>query len=235
MRTATKIKVTHVIFDLDGLLLDSESIYTRVNEEIMLSYGKRYTMGLKAKMAGMKMDDGIKLMLEQENLTGRVTLEQYRKKYLELSDKYLPDSKLMPGAMRLVKHFAKHFIPMALCTGSNTAEFKVKMQNHSELSKLISLRVLADDPAVMRGKPAPDSFLVTMQRFPQKPASAANVVVFEDSVNGVLAAIAAGMQVVMVPDLRYSKPPVECKGKISMVLKSLLEFQPELLGLPPFD
>lgn len=58
------VKITHVIFDLDGLLLDSESIYTRVNEEIMQGFGKKYTMELKAKTAGMTMDESINLMLE---------------------------------------------------------------------------------------------------------------------------------------------------------------------------
>lgn len=68
-------------------------------------------------------------------------MEQYRKQYLELASKYLPESKLLPGALRLVKHLAKHSIPMALCTGSNTFEFETKMQKHQELLQLISLRV----------------------------------------------------------------------------------------------
>ncbi|EFO15492.1 HAD-superfamily hydrolase [Loa loa] len=232
---STCVKITHVIFDLDGLLLDSESVYTRVNEEILLGYDKKYTMELKAKTAGMQMDELINVILEYEDLMGKVTLEQYRKQYLELASKYLPDSKLLPGALNLVKHLAKHLVPMAICTGSNTFEFETKMQKHQELLQLISLRVLVDDPSIKRGKPAPDGFLVTMQRFANKPASAANVLVFEDSINGVRAAIAAGMQVIMVPDLRYSKPPEDCEKMILSVLKSLTEFKPEMVGLPPFD
>ncbi|EJW76830.1 hypothetical protein WUBG_12262, partial [Wuchereria bancrofti] len=113
---STCVKITHVIFDLDGLLLDSETVYTRINEEILLGYGKKYTMELKAKMAGMGMNESINVILKHEDLIGKVTLEQYRKQYLELASKYLPDSKLLPGALRLVKHFAKHLIPIALCT-----------------------------------------------------------------------------------------------------------------------
>uniref|UniRef100_A0A183D485 HAD family phosphatase n=1 Tax=Gongylonema pulchrum TaxID=637853 RepID=A0A183D485_9BILA len=77
--------------------------------------------------------------------------------------------------------------------------------------------------------------LVTMDRFKEKPTSSANVLVFEDSANGVLAAVAAGMQVVMVPDPTYMEPPEAVKDKIAFVLKSLEEFRPETMGLPPYD
>lgn len=73
-----------------------------------------------------------------------------------------------------------------------------------------------------------------MRRFAVKPSSAANVLVFEDSINGVYAALAAGMHVVMVPDLRYSSPE-KCRDKITLVLNSLEEFKPEILGLPAYD
>ncbi|VDK80798.1 unnamed protein product [Onchocerca ochengi] len=232
---SSSAKITHVIFDLDGLLLDSESIYTRINEEILSSYGRKYTMKLKTKTAGMKMDEEINSILKYEDLTGKVTFEEYKKQYLKLASKYLPDSKLLPGALRLVKHLAKHLVPIAICTSSNSFEFEIKMQKQEELLQLINLRVLADDPSVKQAKPAPDAFLITMQRFAKKPTSAANVVVFEDSINGVRAAIAAGMQVIMVPDLHYSKPPEDCKEKILLVLKNLTEFKPETIGLPPFD
>lgn len=92
-----------------------------------------------------------------------------------------------------------------------------------------------DDPAVKRGKPAPDPFLVTMDRFERKPEKAENVLVFEDATNGVYAAIAAGMNVVMVPDLTYMKIPDELQDKITMMLKSLEDFKPENVGLPAYD
>lgn len=92
-----------------------------------------------------------------------------------------------------------------------------------------------DDPEIKHGKPAPDPFLATMNRFAEKAESPMNVLVFEDSANGVRAAIAAGMQVVMVPDMSYMKPPEEVKDKIGCILNSLEEFKPESMGLPPYD
>ncbi|VDM20231.1 unnamed protein product [Wuchereria bancrofti] len=223
------LQITHIIFDLDGLLLDSETIYTQVNTELMKSYDREYTMELKTKTTGMKMDDAIQTMLEHEHLVGTVNLEEYREKYLDLLSKHLPESRLLPGAMQLAKHFAKHKIPTAICSGSNTFEFDAKMKNQKELSDLIPLHVLSgDDPHVKKGKPEPDGFLETMRRFSVKPESAENVLVFEDSINGVYAALAAGMHVVMVPDLRYSSPSEKCRDKITLVLNSLEEFKPEI-------
>lgn len=101
---------------------------------------------------------------------------------------------------------------------------------------LVAFQVLSgDDPSVKRGKPAPDPFLVTMDRFEQKPEKAENVLVFEDATNGVYAAIAAGMHVVMVPDLTYMKIPDELRDKITLILESLENFKPEKVGLPAYD
>lgn len=92
-----------------------------------------------------------------------------------------------------------------------------------------------DDPEVKRGKPAPDPFLVTMNRFEKKVENPKNVLVFEDSANGVRAAVAAGMQVVMVPDMSVMKPPEEVKDKIACILAKLEDFKPESMGLPSYD
>lgn len=61
--SVSSLQITHIIFDLGGLL-DSETIYTEVNTELMKNYGRNYTMELKTKTAGMKMDEAIQTMLE---------------------------------------------------------------------------------------------------------------------------------------------------------------------------
>ncbi|VDK53082.1 unnamed protein product [Anisakis simplex] len=229
-------KITHIIWDLDGLLIDTESVYTDANVKAMAKYGKKYTLEAKVRSMGMKHDVACAKVLKDVGLEGQVSVKEYSQLYDQLLREMLPDCGMMKGAMKLVQHFAKHNIPMAICTGSCTFEYELKVKNHQDLVQLIPLSVLTgDDPEVLHGKPAPDGFLVTMNRFPQKPASAENVLVFEDSPNGVRSAVAAGMHVVMVPDWSYSKPPEDIKDRIFAVLNSLEEFKPESVGLPALE
>lgn len=86
------------------------------------------------------------------------------------------------------------------------------------------------DPEVKHVKPQPDIFLVAAKRFKAKP-NPSKCLVFEDSTNGVKAARAAGMQVVMVPD---DIVPIEKRTDATVGLKSLDQFQPKLFGLPKF-
>ncbi|CAK1545585.1 unnamed protein product [Leptosia nina] len=103
--------------------------------------------------------------------------------------------------------------------------------DHQEfLNNFHHLTMGSSDPEVKRGKPDPSIFLVCASRFPDKPKPE-DCLVFEDAVNGVKAACAANMQVVVVPDPRIEK---ESLCNATLILNSLEEFQPELFGLPPF-
>lgn len=120
---------------------------------------------------------------------------------------------------------------MCIATSSSEDMVQLKITNHCELFNMFNHRVCgSSDPAVKRGKPAPDIFLVAASRFPDKP-SPDNCLVFEDAPNGVAAAVSAGMQVVMVPDSRISKDLCKCA---TCCINSLRDFQPELFGLPSF-
>ncbi|GMR56174.1 hypothetical protein PMAYCL1PPCAC_26369, partial [Pristionchus mayeri] len=132
----------------------------------------------------------------------RVTPEEFTKDYVVLLAELLRNSPLKEGADRIVRHLAKHKIPMAICTGSNTKEFALKSSNHSSLLSLIPLIVLTgDDLHVKRGKPAPDGYIETIKRFDSPPSSSRHVLVLvlEDAPNGVMSGLAAGCQVVQVP------------------------------------
>ena len=124
----------------------------------------------------------------------------------------------------------KENISIAVASSSFKDDFNTKTKRHKDFVNQFNLVVLGDDPDLKNGKPAPDHYLLTASRFVNRPEPKA-CLVFEDSPNGVLAAKAAGMGVVLVPDKRLE----ECFfNDPSQVLKSLADFVPEEWGLPPY-
>ncbi|KAJ0182892.1 hypothetical protein K1T71_000868 [Dendrolimus kikuchii] len=153
--------------------------------------------------------------------------EKYGKKY----SKELEIKVSILGAERLLRHLYDYNIPMALATNSTEQAVNLHATARPKLFGMFSHKVSATDPEVDRGKPNPDIYLVAAARFPSKPKPS-NCLVFEDSKIGVDAAREAGMQVVMIPDRRLER---ELTRHATLVLRSLLDFKPELFGLPPFD
>ncbi|XP_075152259.1 pseudouridine 5'-phosphatase-like Gs1l isoform X1 [Haematobia irritans] len=224
-------KVTHCIFDMDGLLLDTEKLYTEATQRILDKFGgQKYTFDVKLSLMGVVHMDMCRKLVEIYKLP--ITPEEYSKLQKEINSQIMINSQLMPGAERLLRHLHKHNVPFCLATSSGQDMVEIKITRHQELFKLFNHRVCGStDPEVKNGKPAPDIFLIAASRFPDKPQPA-DCLVFEDAPNGVKAAHSAGMQVVMVPDERV---PIEMSALATQRLLSLEEFKPELYGLPPFD
>lgn len=232
MSTRGYKSVSHIIFDVDGLLLDTETLYTVVTQEILdvVSPGKIYTWEVKVGLMGLQKEDVSKRIVELYDLP--ITWEEYADMAQERIEIVMRDCSLMPGAERLIRHFKDHNIPMAVATSSSKESIDVKTTHHKQLFEIFNHKVMgSSDPDVKEGKPAPDIFLVAASRFPDTP-DPANCLVFEDAPNGVKAARSAGMQVVMVPDSHVTE---EQKKDATLVLKTLNDFQPELFGLPKFE
>ncbi|XP_015115948.1 pseudouridine-5'-phosphatase isoform X1 [Diachasma alloeum] len=224
-------KVTHVLFDMDGLLLDTEYRYTEIYNRVIRKYGDyTFTWNHKATTMGFHPIESAKKVIEIFNLptTPDEFMEQLTPHYQEL----FPHSQLMPGAERILRHLHKHNIPIALATSSGETSYELKTKKVKPMFELFHHKVLGgSDAEVKNGKPAPDIFLVAARRFPDNPEPS-KCLVFEDAPNGVQAALSAGMQVVMVPDPNL---PRELTKKATIVLGSLEGFKPELFGLPPYD
>ncbi|KRF98274.1 uncharacterized protein Dwil_GK23925, isoform B [Drosophila willistoni] len=222
--------VTHCIFDMDGLLLDTERLYTEATQMILDPYGKQYTFAVKEQIMGLQTRPLAEFLVKEYDLP--ITWEEYAAKQKENAQMLMRNAGLMPGAERLLRHLHAHKVPFCLATSSSADMFELKTTLHRELFDLFNHRVCgSSDAEVKNGKPAPDIFLVAAQRFKDIPKPE-SCLVFEDSPNGVTAGISAGMQVVMVPDERLSK---ERCDHATQVLASLEDFKPEQFGLPPFS
>ncbi|KAH9392962.1 Pseudouridine-5'-phosphatase [Tyrophagus putrescentiae] len=226
-------KITHVIFDMDGLLLDTETQYEKAIGNVVGAYGHEYPFELKRKIMGRKATEGIQIIVDTLQLP--ITYEQYSElvdaEYRKVFSQYIP---LMPGAERLVRHLSAKGVPIAVATSSKGFTFNLKTKPHQELFSLFHhILIASEDPEIVAGKPHPQTFLVAAARFDEgnRPTDMSRVLVFEDSVAGVQAANAAGMRSVWVPDPRMPRDAVVAY----QTLDSLEQFKPEEYGLPAYD
>ncbi|KAF5298495.1 hypothetical protein FQR65_LT01274 [Abscondita terminalis] len=221
-------KVTHVIFDLDGLILDTESIYTEATNNVVQQYGKIYTWEIKSQIMGLTGVEAAKLIVKLLDLP--ISWEEFHKQAHEQHKILMPHAQFMPGAENLIKHLHKSKVPIAVATSSTKDSADLKIAKYDHIFSLFHHIVSGgSDPEVKNGKPSPEIFLVCASRFPDKPTPE-KCLVFEDAPNGVTAAISAGMQCVMVPDEHVTPDKT---SHATQVLKSLENIQLELFGLPP--
>jgi len=151
---------------------------------------------------GRKPLESAAILLKELDLEDQFTPESWIANVSDEYPKVFPKCVLLPGVQRLIDHLVANNVPIAISTGSSNEAFDLKATNHAKFfTNFLHIVKCGSDPEVKNGKPAPDAFEVCRQRFSPVP-EAKNCLAFEDAPNGVKSAIAAGMQVVMVPDSR---------------------------------
>ncbi|KAH8551570.1 HAD-like domain-containing protein [Umbelopsis sp. PMI_123] len=226
-------KITHCIFDMDGLLINTEQVYSEVTQEVLDKYapGKKFTWDFKAKLMGRIGHESAAMIVQHFQLP--MTADEYMEISGKIQEQKFPFCKPLPGVERLIKHLSDHKIPIAVATSSTRSKFESKTTSCRDMFKLFDYIVCGDDADIKKGKPAPDIFLAAQSRLGNPPAE--NCLVFEDAINGIEAGLAANMHVIWIPDINL----LEMNGKdndhgAAQVLESMAHFDPEHFSLPAF-
>jgi pseudouridine 5'-phosphatase len=181
------------LFDLDGLLLDTEPLQARAWFEAAVHFGCELSTEQLLSLRGQRRLDCAALVCRWIAATGANSpgCDALLAVRQPLADALVPTAAAMDGAAELVQACRDRQIPMALVTSSTQEAVRRKAVPHQWL-ELIQERVYGDDPALAAGKPAPDPFLLAAERLNTKPC---DCWAFEDSAAGIQAAVAAGCRV----------------------------------------
>jgi len=182
------------IFDLDGVLVDTEPLYTLAIQEVVAPFGKTYDWALKTRCMGNPAMVSARIIVEHLSLP--ISPESFLERRKPILERLFESVPEVPGAGALLQSLARAGVALGLATSSDRRLLARKTRHHGWISHFTAT-VCADDAALARPKPAPDIFLLAAERL-GVPAS--ECVVFEDSPTGVRAGVAAGMRVIALCD-----------------------------------
>lgn len=198
------IPIRACIFDMDGLLLNTEDLITKCINIILAKYDKpNLPWSVKARIQGRTARESNAILLEWAQLP--ITEEDYVAQLKSLHDRVFPTAEPLPGVQKLLKGLEmRGSVAMALATSSSQQKFAVKTTRWTSLFECFpdDRRVLGDDVRVVHHKPAPDIYLCALQCINNERGdsiSTQQCLVFEDSIQGVEAGRRAGMAVIWCP------------------------------------
>jgi HAD superfamily hydrolase (TIGR01509 family) len=205
--------LTAIVFDLDGILVDSEHVWDDVREELARERGGSWHPGAQRDMMGMSSPEWSRYMHDTIGLReppaeiNRIVVERMLERYAE-------GPPWIPGALDAVGRMAASF-RLGLASSSNRELIDTVLEAGG-LTELFEATVSSEE--VARGKPAPDVYLEAARRL---GLDAADCVAIEDSHNGIRSAKAAGMACIAIPNDRF--PPGDAVAEADAVLGSIVE------------
>jgi HAD superfamily hydrolase (TIGR01509 family) len=209
-----------VVFDLDGVIVDSEQVWDDVREEYTREVGGTYTESATRDMMGMSSVEWSRYMAEQLGVPG--TPEEINREIVRrMLERYGEAPPLIAGAVDAVRRAASRW-PLAIASSSNPELIEVVLRV-AGLSELFPVAVSSQQ--VARGKPAPDVYLEAARRL---DVAADRCVAIEDSSNGMRSAVAAGMALIAVPNEHYP-PDEDALALAAARVHTVAEITPELV------
>ena len=203
-----------IIFDLDGLLIDSEPYWREADFQLAKEYGFPLTDDFRKQLMGRGVKENAEIFIKSFNLNE--TIDHFSNKRLETLYRVLfKKLRLMPYAQMLLKNLAKRKFIMALATAGHERDVAQKILKKLAIHHYFS--VVVSGTEVKKSKPAPDVYLETAKRLNILPTQC---VVIEDAVNGVVAGKAAGMKVIGVNKEKEMRNELE-NVKADKVFKNL--------------
>jgi pseudouridine 5'-phosphatase len=181
-----------VVFDMDGLMFNTEDVYTLVGQELLRRRGHVFTAELKNQMMGVPAQQSFEMMIREHSLseTWKDLVVESNRLFLDIVHEHIQP---MPGLFDLLGHLEKVGIPKAIAT-STIKPLMNACLSYFDLQPRFQFILTAED--VKLGKPNPEIYLTAASRLGVPPAE---MVVLEDSHNGCKAAAAAGAFAVAVP------------------------------------
>jgi HAD superfamily hydrolase (TIGR01509 family) len=209
-----------IVFDLDGVLVDSEQVWDDVRRGVVADRGGRWTDEATTTMQGMSTPEWARY-LTTLGASGSPD-ELARVVTAAMADRYRAHVPLLPGAVEAVTVLSGRW-PLGVASSSPPELIDVVLAAAGVASRF---RVTVSSEDVARGKPAPDVYLVAAERLRADPATCVAV---EDSANGLRAAAAAGMTVVAVPNPHFP-PPADALALARATVRTPAALTPELVA-----
>ena len=203
-----------VVFDLDGVLIDSEPVWERVRRELVAERGRHWAPDAQRKLMGMSTPEWARYL--SEDLGVGLPADQVAALVTDrMAASYREHLPLLPGAVAAVRRLAARW-PLGLASSAPAVLVDTVLQS-SGLRPCFLVTMSTEQ--VARGKPAPDIYLAVAARLGYSPPDCAAI---EDSSNGLRSAAAAGLHVIAVPRPQYPPDP-DALASASLVLSSLTE------------
>jgi HAD superfamily hydrolase (TIGR01509 family) len=206
-----------VVFDMDGVLVDTERDWDSARRQVAQSLGGRWQPEATTDMIGMSAPEWSRY-IHDELGAGAEPEEIQRLVVADMLERVGSDPPLLPGAVAAVEGLATRW-PLAVASSANREVIDAVLQA-SGLARSFAATVSSEE--VARGKPAPDVYLAAARALEVDPSDA---VAIEDSANGIRSAAAAGMVVVALPNVHYPPDP-EALAEADFRISSLDELEP---------